>query len=52
MISASGEVGISVMMELRQPGLDGIEMPNKKAKECVNTTYKGKGDVKNCVAYR
>ena len=40
MISASGEVGVSVMVKLCQRVLDEKGMANK----CAGTNFKGKGD--------
>ena len=52
MIVASGEIGISVMMELCQGVLDGRGMPNDWALSVVIPIFKGKGDAMSCGAYR
>ena len=52
MISASGEVGVSVMVELCQRVLDGKEMLNQWQKSVLVPIFKEKGDVKNCYFYR
>ena len=46
MISASEEVGVSVMMELCQRVLDGKEMPNQWQTTVLVPIFKEKGDVK------
>ena len=52
MINASGEVGISVMIELCQRVLDGRRMPEEWKTSVVIPIFKGKGDVMSCGAYR
>ena len=52
MISASGEVGISVMVELCQCMLDGKEMADEWQTSVLVPIFKGKGDVRNCNTYR
>ena len=52
MISASGEVGVSVMMELCQRVLDGKGMPDDRQTSVLAPIFKGKGDVTNCNTYR
>ena len=42
MISASGEVGVSVMVEVCQHALDGNGMPDKWQKSVVAPVFKGK----------
>ena len=51
MISASGEVGVSVMLELCQRVLDGKEMPDGRQTSVLVPIFKGKGDVRNCNIY-
>ena len=48
MISASGEVGVSVMVELCQRVLDGKKMPDEWQTSVLVPIFKGKGDVRNC----
>ena len=43
MISASGEVGISVMVELCQRVLDGKEMPDEWQTSVLVLIFKGRG---------
>ena len=52
MITASGVVGIHVMMELYQQVLDGRGMPEDWKMSLVKPIFKGKGDVMSCGAYR
>ena len=52
MISVSGEVGVFVMVELRQRVLDGKAMPNEWQTSVLVPIFKGKGDVRNCNTYR
>ena len=52
MISASGEVGVSVMVELCQRVLDGKGMPSKWQTSALAPIFKEKGDVRNCNTYR
>ena len=52
MISASGEVGVSVMMELCQRVLDGKGMPDEWQTSVMVPIFKGKRDVRNCSTYR
>ena len=52
MISASGEVGIGVMMELYKHMLDGKEMPGEWQTNVLVSIFKGKKDVRNCKTYR
>ena len=49
MIAASGEIGISVMVELCQGVLDGRGI---EALSAVVPIIKGKGDAMSCMAYR
>ena len=51
-ISTSGEVGVSVMVELRQRVLDGKGMPDESQTSVLVPIFKGKGDVRNCNTYR
>ena len=48
MISASGEVGVSVMVELCQCVLDGKGMPDEWQTSVLVPIFKGKGGVSNC----
>ena len=48
MISAAGEVGARVMMELCQRVLDEKGMTNEWQASLLVPTFKGKGDVRNC----
>ena len=48
MISASGEVEVSVMVELCQCILDGKGMPDEWQTSVLVPIFKGKGDVRNC----
>ena len=52
MIAASGEIGISVMVELCQGMLDGRRMPDEWVLSVVVPICKGKGDEMSCGAYR
>ena len=52
MISASVEVGVSVMVELCQYVLDGKGMPDEWQTSVLVPSFKGKGDARNCIAYR
>ena len=52
MISASGEVGVSVMVDLCQRVLDGKGMPDEWQTNVVVPIFKRKGDVSNCNTYR
>ena len=52
MISASGEVGVSVMVELFQRVLDEKSMPDKWQTSVLVPIFKGKGDVRNCSTYK
>ena len=49
MISASGEVGVSVMVELCQRVLDGKEMPDQWQTSVLVPILKEKGDVKTVI---
>ena len=50
-ISASGEVGISVMVKLCQRVLDGKGMQDEWEANVLVPIFKGKGDVRNCNTY-
>ena len=52
MISASGEVGVSVIVELCQRVLLGKGMPDEWQTSVLVPIFKGKGDVRNCNTYR
>ena len=52
MISASGEVGVSVMVELCQRVLVRKEMPDEWQPSVLEPIFKEKGDVRNCNTYR
>ena len=52
MISASGKVGVSVMVELCQCMLDGKGMPDECQTSRLVPIFKGKEDVRNCNTYR
>ena len=52
MISASEEIGVSVMVELCQRVLDGKGMPDKWQTSVLVSISKEKGDVRNCNTYR
>ena len=52
MISASGEVGVSVMMELCQSILDGKGMPDEQQTSVLIPIFKGKRDTTSCNTYR
>ena len=49
MISASGEVGVSVMVELCQLVLDGKGMPDERQTSVLVSIFKGKGDVRTAI---
>ena len=48
MISASGELGVSVMVELCQRVLDGKGMPDEWQTSVLVPIFKGNGGVRNC----
>ena len=52
MISARGEIGVSVMVELCQRVLDGKEMPDEWQKSVLLSIFKGKRDERNCNTFR
>ena len=52
MITASGEIGIAVMIELCQGVLDGRGIPDDWKLSVVVPIFKGKGDTMSCGAYR
>ena len=52
MIYASGEVGVSVMVELCQGVLDRKEMPDEWQTSVLVPIFKENGDVKNCYFFR
>jgi len=52
MISASGQVGVNVMMDLCQRVLNGKGMPQEWKNSIVVPIFKGKGDPMNCGSYR
>ena len=52
MISASGKVGISEMVELYQYVLDGKRMPDPWQTSVLLSIFKEKGEVRNCITYR
>ena len=52
MISVSGEVGVSVMVELGQHVLNGKGMPNEWQKSALVPIFEGKGDARNCSTQR
>ena len=52
MISASGEVGVCVMVEFCQRVLDGKGMPDEWQTSVLVSIFKGKGDARNCDTYR
>ena len=52
MISASGEIGIGVMIEMCQRVFDGGGMPDEWTLSVVVPIFKGKGDSMSCGAYR
>ena len=52
MIAASGETGISVIMQLCQDVLDGRGMPDEWSLSVLVPIFKGKGDAMNCGSYR
>ena len=52
MISASGELGVSVMVELCQCLLDGKGMQDEWQTSVLVPIFKGKGDVRSCNTYR
>ena len=51
MISASGEIGVSVMVELCQRVLDGKGMPDEWQASVLVPIFKGKGDVRSGNTY-
>ena len=51
-ISASAEVGVSVMVELCQRVLNGKGMPDESQTSVLVPIFKGKRNVKNCNTYR
>ena len=51
MISATGEVGVSVIVELCQRVLLGKGMPDEWQTSVLVSILKGKGDVRNCNTY-
>ena len=51
MISTSGEVGVSVMVELCQCMLDGKGMSDEWQTSVLVSIFKEKGDVRNCNTY-
>ena len=51
-ISASEEVGTSIMMELYQRVMDGKGMSDKWETIVVVPIFKGKGNVRNCYTYQ
>ena len=52
MISASGVVGVSVMVELSQRVLDGKKVLDEWQTSVLVPIFKEKGDVKSCNTYR
>ena len=52
MITASGTIGIEVMLKFCQRILDGKGMPEEWKTSVVVPIFKGKGDVMDCGAYR
>ena len=52
MISARGEKGVSVMVELCKRVLDRKGMPDEWQTSVLVSIFKGKGDVRNCSTYR
>ena len=52
MISVSGEVGVSVMVELCQRVLDGKGMSDEWQTSVLVPIFKGKGDVRSCYTFR
>ena len=52
MISASGEVRVSMMVELCQCVLDGKGMPDEWLTSVLVPIFKGKGDVRSYNTYR
>ena len=52
MMSDSGEVGVSVMVELCQRMLDGKGMPDEWQTSVLVPIFKGKGYVRNCNTFR
>ena len=52
MISASGEVGVSVMVEFCHFVLDVKGMPDEWRTSVLVPIFKEKGDVRNCNTYR
>ena len=51
MITASGEIGISIMQKLRQNVLVGGGMPEEWKTSVVVSIFKGKGDAMSCGSY-
>ena len=52
MISACGEVGVTVMVSLCQRMLDRKKIPGEWQTNVLVPIFKGKGDVRNCNTYR
>ena len=52
MIVAGGEIGVKVMMELRQRVLDGRRMPDESKTIVIMLIFKGKGNVMSCGSHR
>ena len=52
MISASGEVGVSVMVELCKHVLDGKGMPDEWQTIVLVPIFKGKESFRNCNTYK
>ena len=52
MTSASGEVGVSVMVKLCQRMLHGKGMPDEWQASVLVQIFREKGDVRNCNTYR
>ena len=52
MVMASGKFGVGVLKKLCQRVLDGKGMPEEWKTSFVVSTFKGKGDVMDCGAYR
>ena len=51
-ISAGGEVGVSVMVELCQRVLDGKGVPDEWQTSVLVPIFKGKGGIRSCSTYR
>ena len=49
MISASGKIGVSVMVELCQRVFDGKGMPDQWQTSVLVPIFKGKGDVRSAI---